>query len=210
MSKLMNEMIYEELIVVIVECNEALSSSFKRGAEARVYLHRMGRMDPKYARGPWAFYREIYEGKLDVNVALTAEPAKLKCLLPFPPAQQLQMATGLKKIKLVDHNEKGNLVVVEVTLAQMSAREVTTAFNETGFRPIAEQKKIVAARGTDTRRSTAPLEIRADLQTEEVVVGRIRIPVADLYAPLKKLGFKLTRIERPAARKASQENRASF
>ena len=209
MSKLPNNMTNDELLDSFKKCNLSIAEDLKRGCSYLVELNARGVLDTRLCTGPWKYFREIAGDKLDPQIALLARQMDIPYITPFPLDKQLRLVSGEEKVRTVDHNEQGQVVTIDVALDKMTRRDLDLAFTKQGFRPLSQQRRILAARGNDVRRSTAPAKLRADLQTEEVVCGKMRFSVTELATVLKKLGFKVVRTQPKAAAGESHDAHAA-
>lgn len=185
-----------DLLKAFAKCTQQAGEALITGSKILCELERRGEKVGLLARGLFRQYRLLASGALDAEAAsmLGGMQFALPFIATLPPKEQREIASGIKKIQVAAHDSSGKVVIVERPITQMSQREVVGAFNDTGLRPLAEQKRIVASREVDRRRSKSALAIRPDAATEELIIGQLRVPVSELVAPLLALGFKLTRV----------------
>lgn len=155
-------------------------------------------------------FEKIAAGKLDVLAAMefAGLDSHLSAVANLPIKDQNRLAAG-GTVKVAVNNEDGKMRIENIRLKQCTREQVNMALTENGYRAPAAQKKILAKRNPVVRRSPSVLNIRADLDTEEIVIGQVRIPVAELTAPLKELGFKLTRRKKLTASRTVSLNKAA-
>lgn len=143
--------------------------------------------------GYFRFFREIASGALDAEAVILVggSPALITALLGFSPERQRAIASG-EAVKTVEHDERGKVSVAEKPIQRMTTREIGVAFCDTGVRPIAEQRRLLEKMPKDVRSSSVANEGRYDPETEEIVCGRMRIPMASI-AEWAKGHWKITR-----------------
>lgn len=175
-------------------------TALREGCKILVELEKRGENVGPLSRGLFRYYRQIANGSLApaAVLAFAGNTFVLPRLMALPVAEQRKYADGAP-VPVVEHNQEGKLVTVEKPLRHLVMREAELVFTDSGIRPVDAQKRLVAKRVKQTHRSAVPLAIRADMATEEIVIGQLRVKVAELYTPLKKLGFDLVRARKAAA-----------
>lgn len=152
---------------------------------------------PAMREGVLRWYSEIANGKLYAETAMTfgGVGSVMRKLIGSPWDFQKSMCKG-GTVPVAVHDSKGEIVMEDRMLLQLTARQLDMVFEEGGgIRLPAEQKRILAARKPDVRRSKSAIKVRADKATGEVVCGQMRFKPRELASALKKLGFKLERIK---------------
>lgn len=162
-----------------------------------------GELDPSMRKGVLQWYRAIAQRQLhpDVVLFLAGDASRVRSMIGLPLDLQRRLARG-EPVTLATHNERGDIVAEDKRIERMTRREFNLAFAPGELRPFAAQKALLAvrgARGTSTRRSSVPINIRVDVATEEIVVGQLRLRAAEVALALGQLGFRVTRKNRLAA-----------
>lgn len=171
----------------------------KRASEILVVLHARGERLPAMREGVLRWFAPLAEGTLTPKAAITfaGVGSIVRKLIGCTPELQDRLANG-EKISVAVHNNAGEIVIEQRTLLQLTTRQLDLVFDEgSGLRGTLRQKRLLAQRKPDVRRSTVAINIRADAATGEIVCGQMRFKPDQLTAALKDLGFKIERLTPP-------------
>lgn len=186
----------EQLKAALANLERNLHENALAVCEILAELARRRESVPQMRMGFLRHYAKIASGALDVSAAIAMGGFEhgLSAVSRLPVEEQRRVARG-GKITVARYNEVGRVTPVECTLLQLTQREIDMAVGDDGQRSFKAQKKILTARGPDVPPRPPRPRVRADVDTGEIVVGRFRIPVADLDAPLRRLGFRLVPVK---------------
>lgn len=200
----------EQLVDILKKHTDGSRASILESCKVLAEMSLRQHYDPLMRCGFYRHYEKIANGALGLTaaIALGGYDVGLKAIAGLPAAEQDRLANG-GTVKVAVHTENGEMRIEERRLLELTRAETNMALSEDGYRAPADQKKILAKRNPVVHRSPSMVNIRVDLDNEEIVIGRVRIPVAELTAPLKELGFKLTRRKKLTASRTVSLDKAA-
>jgi hypothetical protein len=152
-------------------------------------LHKRKEAVAGMRSGYFKFFKEIAEGKLSPEVVLGIHtPAAIPYILRLAPNEQMSLVRG-GRIIIAEHDAQGQIVSCSKAPNMLTLRQWDLAIGEQGFRLFSDQKRILAKRGADVRRSQSVKDIRFDDATDELVCGRMRISLRDVRSVLHRHGY---------------------
>jgi hypothetical protein len=121
----------------------------------------------------------------EAALALHANEKLLDAVARLPIAEQQRLASG-EPVTVPTYDDQGEIVAKERRISKLTSQQIDIVFDPKGaIRPFTAQRKILEAKGPrDVRRSVAVKNIRYDADTEEIVCGMLRIPVAHIASVL--------------------------
>lgn len=195
--KNLTEMTIAELYAALKKSTAATVAEFAIGAAILHELWGRGEVHPLMRQGPYRWHKEISAKRLSPMLALTiggGHTALVRKMFDLPLDKQDAFANGDKIIVAV-HDSGGKIIAGEQTITELDGWMYEIVFNDGMVRTFEQQKRILSKRAPDVRRSSKPVDIRADVQAGEIVCGQMRFKPSELAGPLKQLGFKVERIK---------------
>jgi hypothetical protein len=196
----------KQLFSVLKTLSSDIEKNIVEMAHVLVELRRRGFTHEYTRSGILRWHRELAAGTLTPKAVITFGGVgtvlrKMTGLLP--PEMQDRLAAG-EKLDVATYDSEGKIVTEKRTILQLTTRQLDLVFGDKGaIRPIAAQRRILAKRKPegDVRRSKVALNIRADVETGDLVCGQLRINISEpgFIAALGELGFTIIRKGRAAA-----------
>lgn len=173
--------------------------------EASKILHELQRRKafvPQTKSGFFKHYREIASGKLLPEIVLNiASPTAIPYIMRLGRQEQVALLKG-GKVTIAEHDARGQIISVDRHPNRLTLGQWEMAIGDEGYRPFNDQKRILAKRGNDVRRTKVIAEVKADMATDEIVLGQIRVPARKVMAALIKLGYH---VEAPEPRRPAKQ-----
>ena len=171
----------EQLIKALDAFEGNTVAAIKKAATMLVELAKRRQTHPLMFNPMLRHYQDIENGVVSVRavIALAAQPNRFK----FVRAMPLQIQEDIcdrKEFVVAEHNAEGQIVAKSKSWDRMTEAEIRMVFADGKVQAFEDQKKIVAAKSKEVRRSISPINVRYDADTEEVVIGQMRIPVAKI------------------------------
>lgn len=166
-----------------------------------VELRLRGKSNPEWREGVFRWADQIVRGDVSPKMVLMLgdSPLMINSLKALPSAEQDRLLNGGTVTVAV--LAAGNVVISEQqAIATMSPTTFSRVFFEGSVRSFADQKRLLLDRSKlkKSHRSDLPTEIRVDLQTEELIVGQVRVKAVEAVSALLKLGYRIERVKEPA------------
>lgn len=163
-------------------------------------LNRRGETLPRLP-GIMQFLPRVARGELaaETIIAFAGQLTLIGSMAGMPLEEQRKYAGG-ELVSVATFNDDGKPVAESKPLAALSAREVKLVVDQGQVRPLKAQ--INSLKHSRTRAVTSPprtmVTIQADIAGGVLIVGQARVSPTDLTAALRRLGFRLERIDRGA------------
>lgn len=183
------------LKTALTKINVKIAEGVIAASEILLELARRGERHPYMRGGLFRWYEPLANRTLSAHAAIAfgGVGTIIRKLVGMDLLQQQELANG-GKVVVAEHDATGKIIRVEKPILQLTTRQLDLAFDNGAFVPFETQRKTLGKRQPDVRRSSVPLEIRADMETGEVVCGQMRFTPLSLVPALKKLGFKIEKI----------------
>ncbi|UTU09738.1 hypothetical protein CcrBL47_gp454 [Caulobacter phage BL47] len=192
-----------ELVARFTDARADLEANMKEACILLMELRRRGQSKPAWRKGVFQWAEQVANGSLHPRAALIMGESTqmIRGILGLPPEEQLRIAEG-GVVTVAILRTDGVVVAEDQSIPQMSQVTFDLVFDQGVVRTFDAQKKILLDRASKRRahRSPNPVEIRVDRQSEEVIVGQVRLSVQELATALNQLGFKVERREKPRVR----------
>jgi hypothetical protein len=185
----------EALIKALADLTDQTAETIRVAAEILAELKTRGENHPLMREGILRWYAPIAEGKLSPKAAIAFAGVNsiIRRLIGMPLAKQEAFAKG-EPLIFAKHNNKGEVISDQRPLLELSARQLDIALEQGEIRSFPAQRKILIARGQEhrkRRRSSSPINIRADLEAGEIICGQMRFTPHQLAGALKQLGYTI-------------------
>jgi len=165
-------------------------------------LYKRGERHPFMRSGVLRWYSDIAQGNLSAHAVLAfgGVGTIIRKLIGMDLLQQQDLANGAL-VEIAEHDAEGKIVRGKKRILQMTTRQLDMVFDKGAVVSFERQKKILAARGKDVRRSSVAMTFRSDPDTGEIVCGQMRINLSDpgFITAVHELGFQIVRASRKAA-----------
>lgn len=151
-------------------------------------LERRGEDLNDLRSGMGAYLPMIGAGRLaaDAVVKFAGQPTLLRALLDLPLDQQQEIVND-RPLAVLGLDAAGNTRVTQLPAYTLTAAQVRQVFGPARIRDEREQEAVLVqtvTRKQSARAAVPAARVRYDAQSDQLVIGRTRVPVASLFEAL--------------------------
>lgn len=185
----------EQLFKMLDSFEKNTVAAIEKAAAVLSELNRRRQYHPLMQSDVLRYFEEITRGEVSARAVLVLgiQPTRFEVIRKLPKETQEQLAAGVE-FTIADHNDRGEIVAKQMPYRRMTLWQLRMAFDKGALQSFEKQKKVLASRTVEARRSSSAINIRADVSKGEIVCGQMRFAPHQLSSALKELGFKLVKL----------------